>query len=327
VEHASRRAADRDKLATKFDELVDVIRESAYWAGLNGTEQVTGDDVERAIDEKIHRSNRLEERLREMITNGTILIDTTGEVVGQVNGLSVLPLGDYAFGRPTRITARSHLGNAGVVHIDRETKLGGPIHNKGALILAGFLGGRYAADVPLALSASLTFEQSYQEIEGDSASSAELYALLSTLSDAPLRQDIAVTGSVNQHGQIQAIGGVNEKIEGFFDLCRIIGLSGSQGVMIPRANVRNLMLRSDVVEAVQSGDFHVWAVSTVDEGIELLTGRPAGERGDDDEFPPDTVNHAVEKRLREFAHRGKEFVSRSGEGTGESAARAAAEEP
>ncbi|HSO24786.1 MAG TPA: ATP-binding protein, partial [Chondromyces sp.] len=308
VEHSSRRAADREKLATKFDELLDVVRESAYWSNHNGAELVTAEDVERAIDEKIHRSNRIEERLREMIDNGTLLIDTTGEVVGQVNGLSVMALGDYAFGRPTRITARSHLGSAGVVHIDREIKLGGRIHNKGALILAGYLGGHFASEVPLALSASLTFEQSYQEIEGDSASSAELYALLSSLSNLPLRQDIAVTGSVNQQGQIQAIGGVNEKIEGYFEVCRTRGLTGVQGVMIPQSNVRNLMLRSEVVEAVRNGLFHVWAASTVDEGISLLTGRPAGSRGDDGEFPEGTVNHAVESRLRELARRGRQYA-------------------
>ncbi len=307
VEYASRRAADQEKLATTFAELVDVIRESAYWASRNGNNHVNREDVQRAVDEKTYRSNRIEERLREMITDNVILIDTEGERVGQVNGLAVMPLGDYAFGRPTRITARTHVGSAGVVNIDRESKLGGPIHTKGALILSGFLGGRFASDIPLVMSASITFEQSYSEVEGDSASSTELYALLSSLSGYPLRQDVAVTGSVNQHGEIQAIGGVNEKIEGFFDVCRVKGLTGTQGVLIPAANVRNLMLREDVVEAVENGSFHVWAVATVDEGIALLTGREAGDRGPDGTFPEGSVNRAAEDRLRELALKGKTF--------------------
>jgi predicted ATP-dependent protease len=238
------------------------------------------------------------------------LIDTEGEVVGQVNGISVLPLGDYAFGKPSRITARTHVGNAGVVNIDRETELGGRIHNKGVMILTGYLGGQYAEDIPMALSASLTFEQSYEEVEGDSASSAELYALLSSLSGHPIRQDLAVTGSVNQRGQVQAIGGVNEKIEGFFDVCKLRGLTGEQGVVIPESNVKNLMLREDVVEAVEADQFHVYAVSTIDEGIALLTGVEAGERGPEGGFPEGTVNRAVQARLTALAEKVKAFAQR-----------------
>jgi len=249
----------------------------------------------------------MEERIREMIARGTLLIDTQGAVVGQVNGLSVLDLGDYAFGQPSRITASVSLGRAGVVDIEREVELGGPIHSKGVMILGGHLSQRYAQDKPLSLSARLVFEQSYEGVEGDSASSAELYALLSALSELPIRQEIAVTGSVNQHGEIQAIGGVNQKIEGFFDVCQVKGLTGEQGVMIPAANRQHLMLREDVVVAVEQGQFHVWSVSAVDEGIELLTGVPAGERGPDGQFPDGTVNALVDQRLREMATALQEF--------------------
>ena len=307
LEHAARRASHQGKLATTFADMVDLVREACYWAGTEDASLVSAEHVQRAIDEKIHRANQPEERVRELIAEGTVLIDTEGSVTGQINGLSVAMLGDHAFGRPTRITARTHVGSSGVVHIDRETELGGKLHNKGALILAGFLGGHFANDVPLALSASLTFEQSYGPIDGDSASSAELYALLSSLSGLPLRQDVAVTGSVNQMGRVQAIGGVNEKIEGFFDVCREAGLTGSQGVLIPESNVRHLMLRRDVVDAVDEGRFHVWAVSHVDGAVALLTALEAGERGDDGSFPEGTVYHAVEASLRELARKSKAF--------------------
>ena len=307
VEHAARLAADQDKVATTFATLRDIVREASHWAGRNGNGLVTDDDVQRAIDHRIYRSNQIEERIREMIDKGTLLIDADGEVRGQVNGLAVLQLGDYAFGKPSRITARVHVGSEGVVNIERETELGGKIHNKGVLILAGFLGERFAQDRPLALSASVAFEQTYQGVDGDSASSTELYALLSSLSGFPLRQDLAVTGSVNQHGRIQPIGGVNEKIEGFFDVCRLRGLTGNQGVLIPAGNVRHLMLRDDVVEAVEEGRFHIHAVSTADEGISLLTGRPAGERREDGTFPEGSVNRAVDDRLRDLAEAGRRF--------------------
>lgn len=307
IEESARMVGNQKKLDTRFGDVVDLIRQSSYWAGKNGNRRVKGEDVKRAVEEKIYRSNQLEERLQEMIDEGTILIDTEGETVGQLNGISVLPLGDYAFGKPSRITARVHVGRAGVVNIDRETELGGRIHNKGVLILTGYLGGKYALNQPLAFSASITFEQLYEGVEGDSASSAELYALLSSLSDYPIQQDLAVTGSVNQRGQVQAIGGVNEKIEGFFEVCKLKGLTGKQGVLIPQSNVIHLMLRDEVVDAVKDGNFHIYPVSTIDEGIAILTGVEAGERGEDGNYPEGTVNHAVQTRLKELAEKVKSF--------------------
>jgi Lon-like ATP-dependent protease len=268
--------------------------------------------VERAIREKEFRSNLLEEKLQEQFREGTLLIDVTGEVVGQVNGLSVYDLGDYAFARPTRVTARTALGAQGVVNIEREAELSGKIHSKGVLILAGYLSGLFAKDKPLALSASLAFEQSYGEVEGDSASSAELYALLSSLAELPIRQGIAVTGSVNQRGEIQPVGGVTAKIEGFFQACRARGFTGEQGVLIPAANVQHLALKEEVVQAVAAGQFHVWAIRTVDEGIELLTGIRAGERGADGQFPEESVYGRVDCALRRCAEHLKEFGGRLG---------------
>ncbi len=307
MEHAARAAGDREKLAIKFGDIVDLVRQAHYWAGKNGNGLVEADDVQRAIDEMTFRSNRAEEILRESITHDVVMIDTEGEAVGQVNGLSVLSLGDHVFGKPSRITARSAIGRAGVVSIEREIGLGGPIHNKGALTLAGFVQGRFGQDHPVTFTASITFEQMYEGLEGDSASSAELYALLSSLSGYPLQQQYAVTGSVNHFGQVQAIGGVNEKIEGFFDVCRERGLTGGQGVLIPRSNLRHLMLRGDVVKAVQEGKFAVYAVSSIDEGIEILTGRPAGTRGPDGLYSEGSVNRAVEDRLRAMADRERRF--------------------
>jgi lon-related putative ATP-dependent protease len=307
IEESARMVGHQKKLATKFGDIVDLIRQASYWAGKNGSRQVRDEDVRRAVEEKIYRSNQLEERLQEMIDEGTILIDTGGKTVGQVNGISVLPLGDYAFGKPSRITARTHVGKAGVVNIDRETELGGRIHNKGVLILTGYLGGKYALNQPLAFSASVTFEQLYEEVEGDSASSAELYALLSSLSGYPIQQDLAVTGSVNQRGQVQAIGGVNEKIEGFFAVCKLKGLTGEQGVLIPQSNVTHLMLRDEVVDAVRDGKFHIYPVSSIDEGIEILTGVEAGEQDDAGNYPQGTINYAVQARLKELAEKVKSF--------------------
>ncbi|AKJ63354.1 AAA family ATPase [Kiritimatiella glycovorans] len=312
VERGSRLCSHQRKVATKFGDVVDLIRQSSYWAGRNGSDTVSGEDVRRAVDEMIYRSNRIEERLRELIEDETILIDTEGRAPGQVNGLGVIMLGDYMFGKPSRITARAWPGKSGVVSIDRETELGGKIHNKGAMILSGYLGGKYADDMPLTLAASITFEQSYEGIDGDSASSTELYALLSELSGFPLRQDLAVTGSVNQRGRIQAIGGVNEKIEGFYDVCRLKDPAGSQGVLIPESNVKHLMLREDVVEAVGRGEFHIYPVSTIDEGIAILTGKEAGEKHEDGSWPKDTVNGAVYARLRELAQKIKNFASGEG---------------
>lgn len=317
VEYSARLVGDQEKLATRFLQIADLIREASYWAGQNGHDLVTASDVQQAIEEKVYRSNRIEERIRELIEDGTLLIDTDGEAVGQVNGVSLVMLGDYAFGKPSRITARTFVGRSGVVDIERETKMSGPIHSKGVMILSGYLGGKYAQDQPLTLSASIAFEQLYEEVEGDSAASTELYALLSSLSGFPLKQGIAVTGSVDQVGQVQAVGGVNRKIEGFFDVCRVKGLTGDQGVIIPAKNVKNLMLREDVVEAVREGKFHIYPVSTVDEGIEILTGVPAGEPQEDGTYPEGTVNGAVQRRLQELAEGWREFYQREGEGEGE----------
>lgn len=307
IEEAARMVSDQKKLATRFAHLVDLVRESSYWAGKNGNGLVRAGDVEQAIREGLYRLNQAEERMQELVEEGSILIDTEGEALGQVNGVSVMLLGSFAFGKPSRITARTYVGGAGLVNIDRESKLGGRIHNKGVMILSGYLGGKFALEIPLALSASITFEQLYEEVEGDSASSAELYALLSSLSGLPIRQDLAVTGSVNQHGQIQPIGGVNQKTEGFFDVCKRKGLTGTQGIIIPEQNRDNLMLREDVVEAVREGKFHLYPVKTVDEGIALLTGRQAGELQQDGTYPEGTVNRAVHDRLRELAQKGKSF--------------------
>lgn len=306
LEHSSRMAEDQEKLSTHFGQLVDVIRESNYWAVQDGAGAIAAKHVDKALQEKIYRSSLVQERIRELMVRGLLLVETSGEAVGQVNGLSVISLGDYWFGRPGRITVSVGPGRDGIVDIEREVKLGGPIHSKGVLILSGFLAARFAHNQPLSLSARLVFEQTYEGIEGDSASSTELYAMLSALSGIPIRQSVAVTGSVNQNGEIQAIGGANQKIEGFFDICSARGLTGSQGVLIPKSNVKNLMLREDVVEAVRSGKFHIWAASTVDEGIEVLTGRPAGRRGPDGTYPGHTINGLVEQRLQSYAQLLKE---------------------
>lgn len=297
IEHLSRAAGDAEKLSTHLQTVVDLLGEADCWAGRNGNGRIGAAEVQKAIDARIRRSDRLRERLREETLRGTILVDTDGERVGQVNGLSVLSLGDFYFGHSSRITARVRLGKGEVVDIEREVELGGPVHSKGVLILSGFLGARYAAERPLSLSASLVFEQSYGGVEGDSASSAELYALLSAISGLPLRQSLAVTGSVNQHGQVQAVGAVNEKIEGFFDVCEARGLTGDQGVLIPASNVKNLMLRAGVIEAVAAGRFRVYPVETVDQGMELLTGVSAGDRDERGEYPEGSVNGLVERRL------------------------------
>jgi len=307
VEHASRMVEDQEKLSTRFGLIQDIIHEASYWAGRNGHELVTSEDVQQAVNEKVYRANRIEERIRDQIDKGLIMVDTEGEVLGQVNGLSILNLGDYYFGRPSRITAQTFMGRAGVINIEREAKMSGNIHDKGVMILSGYLGGKYAQDKPLNLSASICFEQSYGAVDGDSASSTELYAMLSRLSGSPIKQGIAVTGSVNQRGEVQAVGGVTKKIEGFYDVCRIKGLTGEQGVIIPEQNVKNLMLREDVVEAVREGKFHVYPVNTIDEGISILTGRDAGERQEDGAYPEGTVNYLADEQLKELAIRLKDF--------------------
>ena len=309
IEHSARLSGDAEKLSVHLLSISDLLREADYWASVAGNGAVTTGDVQRAIDAQIHRADRLQEQVQDQIRRGTILIDTTGARVGQVNGLSVVGLGHYAFGQPSRITARVRMGEGKVVDIEREVELGGPIHSKGVFILSSFLGARYAAERPLFLSASLVFEQSYGSVEGDSASMAELCALLSALAQVPVKQAWAMTGSVNQHGEAQPIGGVNEKIEGFFDVCRGRGLTGEQGVIIPASNVQHLMLRHDVVEAVQAGQFHVYPMRTVDDAIELLTGVPAGERDAEGNFPEGGINQHVEARLIELAEKQRAFTA------------------
>lgn len=303
IEQAMRLADDNERLSTHMRSLIDLLQEADYWAGEERHEVVTWEDVQCAIDAQIHRADRIRERLQEEVQRGTLLIATEGEKVGQINGLSVMMLGGHGFGHPTRITAVARLGKGQVVDIEREVELGGPIHSKGVLILSGFIAGRYAPDLPLTLSASLVFEQSYGGVEGDSASSAELYALLSALAGAPIKQSFAVTGSVNQLGEVQAIGGVNEKIEGFFEVCRQRGLTGEQGVLIPAANVKHLMLRQEVVDAVREGRFAIYPVETIDQGMELLTGLPAGTRGTEGKYPEESINRRVEETLIRYAER------------------------
>lgn len=309
IEYSSRLAGDTSKLSTHMQTLSDVLREADFWAGDAEREVVTAVDVQRALDAQEYRAGRLRERIQEQILRETILIDTTGEVVGQINGLSVYQLGDSSFGKPSRITARVRLGKGEVIDIERQVEMGGPIHSKGVLILSGFLGARYAAERPFAMNATLVFEQSYGGVDGDSASSAELYALLSALADAPLKQSLAVTGSVNQHGQVQAIGGVNEKIEGFFDLCRERGLTGDQGVLIPQANVVHLMLHQDVVDAVADGRFHIYPITHVDQGITLLTGIEAGAPDEDGRYPEESINGRITARLQQLAETQQAFAS------------------
>ena len=311
IEHSSRLAEDQQKLSTRFAEIADVIREANYWAGMDRKDRkdlISGDDISKAIEQKVYRSNLIQERVGEMIQRGILKVGTEEEVAGQVNSLSVIDLGDLSFARPSRITASVAAGREGLIDIEREAKLGGPIHTKGVLILSGLMAERYATNSPLSLAARLVFEQSYAEVEGDSASSAELYALLSALAGVPIKQGIAVTGSINQKGEVQAIGGVNQKIEGFFDVCKAKGLTGGQGVMIPQSNVHNLMLREDVVEAIGRGEFNLYSVDNVDEGIELLTGIKAGRRLKDGRFEKNSINRRVQDRLEQLAKGMKEFM-------------------
>jgi lon-related putative ATP-dependent protease len=303
VEFSSRLASDQNKLSTEFQEVSDIIRESNYYANQEGSDFITEDHVTQAIEAKVYRSNLIEEKLQEMIENGSILVDTEGETVGQVNGLAVLGLGDYMFGKPSRITASIGIGKKGIIDIEREAEMGGPTHTKGVHILTGFMTSRYARKHPLNLTARLTFEQSYSGVDGDSASSTETYALMSALSGKPIKQSIAVTGSVNQKGEVQAIGGVNQKIEGFYELCKVRGLTGEQGVMIPQSNVQNLMLKEEVVEAVKDGRFHIYPVETIDEGIEILTGIPAGELKEDETWAEGSINYLVQKNLDNMAEK------------------------
>ena len=307
IEFGVRLSGRQNKLSTRFNIIADVIREANYWAGEEKAKIVSARHIKKAIDERVYRVKLVEDKIQEMINEGTLMIDTEGAVVGQVNGLSVYDMGEHAFGKPSRITAKTALGRAGVINIEREAEMSGPTHNKGVAILSGYLRSRFAQDKPLIVSASITFEQSYGGVDGDSASSTEIYAILSSLAEVPLRQDIAVTGSVNQKGEIQPIGGVNLKIEGFFDSCQARGLTRKQGVIIPAQNVKDLMLREDVIDAVRKKKFHIYSVSTVDQGIEILTGKKAGVQRHNGSFEPGSISHLVNEKLRTYAEEWKRF--------------------
>lgn len=313
LERGVRIAGRKSKMSTRFSEIADLLRESSHWAKVQEAEMVTAEHVRRAIDERVKRVGLIEDKLQEMIIEGTILVDSDGKEVGQINGLSVLDLGDYAFGRPARITAKTSVGKAGLINIEREADMSGKTHNKGVLIIEGFFRDHFAKDKPLTMSGSICFEQSYSGIDGDSASSTEIYALLSSLSGLPLRQDIAVTGSVNQHGEIQPIGGVNEKIEGFWEVCKARGLTGSQGVLIPHQNVPDLMLRPDVVEAVEKGQFQIYAIKTIDAGIGILTGVEAGSSDENGKWTEGSVYALVDEQLRSYGKSMRSFAAKEEE--------------
>jgi lon-related putative ATP-dependent protease len=307
IEYGSRLAEDQGKLSTRFSEIGDIIREANFYAVQENSNYTSASHIKKAIEERIYRSNLIQTKIQEFIQKGILLIDVKGEIAGQVNGLTVMSLGDFAFGSPTRVTASIGMGREGIIDIEREANLGGRIHTKGVMILSGYLAQKYAQDKPLSISARLVFEQSYEEVEGDSASSTELYCILSALSGLPIRQYIAVTGSVDQKGDVQAIGGVNEKIEGFFEVCKARGFTGKQGVIVPESNVQNLMLKEEVVDAVKQGKFRIYPVETIDQGIEILTGVKAGVRKPDGTFEERTVNYLVDKRLKEIAEKLREF--------------------
>ena len=311
IEHASRLVEDSERVTARMQSIVDLLQEADHWAQAAGATTVGAEHVQQALDAQVYRSDRVRERMQEETIRGTIMLDTSGSQIGQINGLSVISMGTFEFGRPSRITATVHLGKGDVLNIEREVDLSGPFHNKGVLILSGYLRSRYATEQPFALDASLVFEQSYGGVDGDSASSTELYALLSAIARIPIKQSLAVTGSVNQLGQVQAIGGVNQKIEGFFDLCNARGLTGEQGVLIPATNVVHLMLRQDVVDAVTAGKFHIYPITTIDEGIELLTGLPAGVPDEDGVYPEGSVNRRVTDRLAEMAAKRKALDARN----------------
>lgn len=310
VDYGSRMAEDQGKLTTLFNKLVEIIYEANRWAGHDRAELVTAEHVQKAIAEKHYRAAMIEEKVQESIRRDTLMINVHGEKTGELNGLAVYVLGDHMFGKPVRITAKTFMGEKGLVNIEREIHMSGSIHSKGVLTLNGYMGAQYAQDKPLSLSASLTFEQSYSGIEGDSASSAELYALLSSLSGVPLKQGIAVTGSVNQNGEIQPVGGINQKIEGFFQICQPKGLDGEQGCIIPKQNLAQLMLSDDVIEAVQAGEFTIWAVEHIDEGLEILSGVPAGKRDHKGEYPPGTLHFLVNEKLADWNRKGQRTLNR-----------------
>jgi len=301
VEYGSRLAEHQEKLSTKFSNIADIVRESHFWAKKDGKNVVKGEHVVKALEQRVYRSASIEEKLKELILEDVLIVETSGNKVGQINGLAVLDLGDYSFGKPSRITARTYLGKAGIVNIERETKMSGKIHEKAVMILSSYLWSKYAIKKPISLSASLTFEQLYEMIEGDSATCAELYAILSSLSEIPLKQSIAVTGSMDQRGEVQPVGGINEKIEGFFELCKIRGLDGTHGVIIPRRNIKHLMLKEDIQKAIKEEAFHIYAIDFAEEGLEILTDMPAGELQPDGTYPEGTINYLVMKKLEEMS--------------------------
>ena len=306
IEFASRLANDQTKLSTRFSEITQIVGEAATLAKLKREKVITGKIVDEALAQRIERVQKYNQKYLDMINNSTLLIDTEGFKVGQINGLTVMSIGDYSFGLPARITANTYVGKNGIIDIEREVEMSGSSHSKGILILSGYLGEMFAQDMPLSLTASLCFEQLYNGVDGDSASSTELYAILSSLSGIPINQSIAVTGSVNQKGEIQPIGGVNEKIEGFFKICKTRGLNGSHGVMIPKLNEKNLNLSDEVVEAVKQGLFHIYAISTIEQGIEILTGVPAGKRDESGRFTSGSVNSLAYAKLKKYAKISKE---------------------
>jgi len=305
VEYASRLCDDKDKLSTHFNEIGEIVSEASTWAKLSRKKIITSDFIDKALKKRIERVKKYDQQYSELIEEKTLLIDTEGCKIGEINGLTVMSIGDYTFGKPAKITASTYMGKNGVINVERETEMSGPTHSKGVLILRGYLGEKFAQDFPLSLTASLCFEQLYNGVDGDSASSTECYAILSSLSGMPIKQSIAVTGSVNQKGHIQPIGGVNEKIEGFYNVCKKRGLTGEQGVMIPIQNVRNLHLSDEIIENVKNGKFHIYAVSTIDEGIEILTGVPAGKLNKDGKFPAGTINYLVYEKLKNYYENSK----------------------
>ncbi|MFQ5329844.1 MAG: Lon protease family protein [Thermodesulfobacteriota bacterium] len=307
IEQSARIAGDQERLTAQLNEINDLVKEASFWAGRGGSAAVTDEFVEQAVRDRVYRNSRIEDRLRELITEGTFLIETEGGVAGQINGIAVLDLGDYSFGKPSRITARTYLGDSGVVNIEREVKMSGKIHNKALMILTSYMGSRFGQKSPISLSASICFEQLYDEIEGDSATCTEFYALISSLAELPLSQGVAVTGSMNQLGEVQPVGGVNQKIEGFFDVCAAKGLTGKQGVILPAKNIRHLMLKIEVVEAVEKGQFHIYPIEHIDEGIEILTGLSAGEAQPDGSYPEGSVNCLISKKLLGLAKTLKAF--------------------
>ena len=310
VEYASKLADDQTKLSTKFNDLAEIVGEAATWAKLDKSKIVTGKYVDMALKERAERIKKYDSRYLEMIKDCTLLINTDSYAVGQLNGLTIMNIGDYSFGKPVKITANTYIGKGGIINIEREVELSGATHSKGILILNGYLGQTFAQNIPLSLNASICFEQLYNGVDGDSASSTELYAILSSLSEIPINQSIAVTGSVNQKGEIQPVGGVNDKIEGFFQICKMRGLTGSHGVLIPKQNVKNLNLSDEIVQAVKDGKFHIYAVSTIDEGIEILTGVPAGKKDENDNFPAGSINYLAYEKLKKYALNSSKYFNK-----------------